>query len=90
MLFRITSSEEGVVGAGYRFFLFIFLFYFIYFFFVFLLFLWAAPPAYGGSQARGRIEAGATGLRQSHSNAGSEPVSATYTTAHGNAGSLTH
>ena len=42
-------------------------------FFVFWLFLWAAPAAYGGSQARGRIGAVATGLRQSHSNAGSEP-----------------
>ena len=42
-------------------------------FFVFMLFLWAAPTAYGGSQARGRIGAVATGLRQSHSNAGSEP-----------------
>ena len=34
---------------------------------------WAAPAAYGGSQARGPIGAIATGLRQSHSNAGSEP-----------------
>ena len=34
---------------------------------------WAAPAAYGGSQARGPIGAVATGLRQSHSNAGSEP-----------------
>ena len=34
---------------------------------------WAAPKAYGGSQARGLIGAIATGLRQSHSNAGSEP-----------------
>ena len=33
----------------------------------------ATPVAYGGSQARGRIGAVATGLRQSHSNAGSEP-----------------
>ena len=33
---------------------------------------WAAPAAYGGSQARGLIGAVATGLRQSHSNAGSE------------------
>ena len=39
----------------------------------FLLFLWAAPVAYGGSQARGRIGAVATSLRHSHSNAGSEP-----------------
>ena len=43
---------------------------------VFCLFVaisWAAPAAYGGSQARGPIGAAATGLRQSHSNAGSEP-----------------
>ena len=32
-----------------------------------------APAAYGGSQARGPIGAVATGLSQSHSNAGSEP-----------------
>ena len=51
---------------------------------------WAAPTAYGGSQARGRIRAAATGLRQSHSNAGIRATSATYTTAHGNARSLTH
>ena len=44
----------------------------------------AAPAAYGCSQARGRVGAVATGLHQSHSNSGS------YTTAHGNAGSLTH
>ena len=46
---------------------------YLFIFFVFLLFLWAALAAYGGSQARGRIGAVATGLRQSHSNAGSEP-----------------
>ena len=34
---------------------------------------WAAPMAYGGSQARGRIGAIAASLRQSHSNGGSEP-----------------
>ena len=33
----------------------------------------AAPVAHGGSQARGLIGAVATGLCQSHSNAGSEP-----------------
>ena len=43
-----------------------------FFFFLFSLSL-AAPPAYGGSQARGQIGAVATGLRQSHSNAASEP-----------------
>ena len=47
--------------------------YCLFFFFVFLLFLWATPAAYGGSQVRGRIGAVATGLRQSHSNTGSEP-----------------
>ena len=34
---------------------------------------WAAPAAYGGSQARGRIGVIATSLHHSHSNAGSEP-----------------
>ena len=33
----------------------------------------AIPAAYEGSQARGQIGAVAPGLRQSHSNAGSEP-----------------
>ena len=51
---------------------FIFIYLFIYFF-VFLLFLWAAPAAYGGSQARGQIRAVAISLCQSHSNARSEP-----------------
>ena len=58
----------------------LFIYLFIYFF-VFCLFVvvvvvaisWAAPAAYEGSQARGRIGAVATGLHQSHSNAGSEP-----------------
>ena len=41
--------------------------------FFFFAISWAAPAADGGSQARGRIGAVATGLSQSHSNAGSEP-----------------
>ena len=40
--------------------------------FVFLPFLGPLPEAYGSSQAGGPIGAVATGLRQSHSNAGSE------------------
>ena len=36
-------------------------------------FLGLLPEAYGGSQARGLIGAVAAGLRQSHSNMGSEP-----------------
>ena len=45
------------------------------FFFFSRLFVFssATPMAYGGSQARGLIGAIATGLRQSHSNLGSEP-----------------
>ena len=45
------------------------------FFLFFCLFTisWAAPAAYGGSQARGLIGAVATGLRQSHRNEGSKP-----------------
>ena len=45
------------------------LFYFICLF----AFSRAAPAAYGGFQARGWIGAVAAGLRQSHSNVGSEP-----------------
>ena len=57
----------------------------IWVYFFFCLFR-AAPMAYGDSQARGTIGAAAAGLHQKHSNA----VTVTYTTAHGNAGSLTH
>ena len=42
-------------------------------FFFFFVFLRAAPLACGASQARGLIGAVATGLHQSHSNAGSKP-----------------
>ena len=72
---------------------------------VFFCLFRAAPVAYGSSQAGGRIGATAASLRHSQSNTGSEPhlqptpqpqqcriqaMSATYTTAHSNAGSLTH
>ena len=49
-----------------------------------------ALSAYGVSQARGPIGAVAASLHHSHSNTGSKPWSATYTTAHGNARTLTH
>ena len=45
---------------------------FISFFFCLFAISRAAPAAYGGSQARGRIGAVAAGLRHSHSNAVSE------------------
>ena len=46
---------------------------FVFFVVVVVAISWASPTAYGGSQARGPIGAVATGLRQSHSNVGSEP-----------------
>ena len=59
----------------------------IYFYFIFFR---AAPGADGGSQDRGLIGAIAAGLHHSHCSAGSiQAASATDTTAHGNAGSLT-
>ena len=51
-------------------------------------FSWAAPMAYGGSQAKGQIGTAAAGL--CHRNEGIQAMSVTYTTAHGNAGSLTY
>ena len=41
--------------------------------FLFCFVFRAAPAAYGGSQARGRIRATVEGLHHSHSNAGSKP-----------------
>ena len=80
----------------------IFCFVFLFFvFFVFCLFVvvvvvvvvvaisWAAPVAYGGSQARGRIGAVAAGLLQPQQHR-ILATSSTYTTAHNNARSLTH
>ena len=54
------------------FYLFLFICILSFYLFVFLAISWAAPVAYGGSQARGRIGAVATSLHHSHSNAGSE------------------
>ena len=51
-------------------FYFLFIYLFIYCLFVFSR---ASLAAHGGSQARGQIGAVAAGLRQSHSNVGSEP-----------------
>ena len=48
-------------------------FYFLFIYFCLFAFSRAASAAYGGSQARGRIGAVASSLRQSHSNLGSEP-----------------
>ena len=56
----------------------------------FFFFFRATPMTYRSSQARGRIGAAVAGLHHSHSHTRPEPMSATYTTADGNAGSLTH
>ena len=56
----------------------------------FLFFFRAIPMACGGSQTKGQIRAAAADLHHSHSNTRPELYSETYTTAHGNAGSLTH
>ena len=79
------------------FFLCLLYFYFLSFFLSFFFAIsWAAPAAYGDSQARGLIGAVAAGLRQNHSNSGSEPglgptpQLTADTTAHGKVGSLTH
>ena len=63
--------------------------YFVFVFCLFAFFLWPLPSAYGGSQARGLIGAVATGLPESQQR-GILAASATYTTAQGNARSLTH
>ena len=46
---------------------------YIFLFFFFFAFSRATPAAYGDSQAGGLIGAVAAGLRQGHSNTGSEP-----------------
>ena len=55
--------------------------------FVFCLFAisWAVPAAYGGSQARDLI-----GAAPEPQQLGMQAASATYTSAHSNAGSLPH
>ena len=52
---------------------YLFMYLCIYLFICLFAFSGAAPAAYGGSQARGPIGAVAASLRQSHSNARSEP-----------------
>ena len=56
---------------------------------LFVLLFRAIPAAYESSQGSGQIRAAAAGLHHSHSNGKIWAVSATYTTAHGHAGSLT-
>ena len=55
-----------------------------------LFFSKAVPTTYGGSQARDLIRAVATGLRHQPQQHRIRAASATHTTVHGNARSLTH
>ena len=63
--------------------IFLFLSFFLFFSFFFFGLFRATLAAHGSSQARGQIGAIAMAF-------GIQASSATYTTAHGNAGSLTH
>ena len=62
----------------------------ILFFFFFFVFSRATPSAYGGSQARGLIGAVVAKPAPEPQLRRIRAASATHTTAHGNAGSLTH
>ena len=81
----VLVSLDLLFCCGCCFFIYLFILFFCLF-----LFLWAAPAAYGGSQARDRIGAVAAGSTPEPQQRGIQAASATYTAAHGNAGWLTH
>ena len=64
----MINHQEGVLTK-----VLLFFFVAVVLFLFCLLSFRAVPTAYGGSQARGSIGAGATRLHHSHSNAESEP-----------------
>ena len=67
MIYRKVESDFSITKINFS------LFQDLFFFFLFFFGLFkAAPAAYGGSEARGPVGATAAGLRQSHSNSGSE------------------
>ena len=76
-LLRVATWFSFIVFSGVfaclMFFIYSFIYSYLSFSFFSFLSFRAAPAACGGSQARGRIGAGATGVHHSHSNAGSEP-----------------
>ena len=63
----------GIVHSYYIYAHYSFNKYYFFFFFGLFAFSRATLAAYGGSRARGLIQAVAAGLRQSHSNSGSKP-----------------
>ena len=68
----MLAAQQSKGTFFFFFCLFFFCFFFVFFFCLFGCFF-GLPGECVGSQARGRIGAVATGLRQSYSNAGSEP-----------------
>ena len=78
----------GLWGSSRLLILLIVFFFFLFFFFFFCLFR-AVPATYGSSQARGPIRYEPPPMPQSQQ-CQIQDTSATYTTAHGNARSLTH
>ena len=83
-IFVIEKIDNRVVSSKP-----VYSFFFFFLFLVFLPFSRAAPTAYGGSQARGPIGAVHRPTPEPQQ-CGIWAASETYTTAHGNAGSLTH
>ena len=73
MIYRNRDVDINIYSSPSRIFFFLSFVFLSFVVVVVVAISWAAPAAYGGSQARGPIGAVATGLRQSHSNAGSEP-----------------
>ena len=69
------GSSAGFVMNQSLFFIFIYFIITIIIIIIIVFFAisWAAPTAYGGSEARGRIGAVAAGLHHSHNNWGSQP-----------------
>ena len=62
----------------------------IIYIFAFLFFFRAAPTAHGGSQARVKWELQLLAYARATATQDPSPLCHLYTTAHGNAGSLTH
>ena len=70
---QMLNEESPICSVLKRQYLILYVLLFIYLFICLFAISWAAPTAYGGSQARGPVGAVASGLHQSHSNLGSEP-----------------
>ena len=88
--FSIYSIMSSAYGDNFTSFLPIWIPFIYLFIFCLFAISWAAPAAYGGSQARGRIGAVTAKPTPEPQQRGIQATSATYTTAHDNAESSTH